>query len=144
MKTYSTKTSDIKRSWHLLDAHNQILGRLATQIAQLLQGKTKPYFTPHLDCGDYVVVINSDTVKLTGRKAQAKTYYRHSGFPGGLKAVTFNQQLKKDSRKLIEWAVNNMLPKNKLRSSRLRRLKVFKTDQHIYQDKLKHAPSTKT
>jgi large subunit ribosomal protein L13 len=143
MRTYSTKPSDIKRGWHLLDAHNQILGRLSTKIAQLLQGKTKPYFTPHLDCGDYVVVINSDMVKLTGRKSQTKTYYRHSGFPGGLKAITFNQQLEKDSRKLIEWAVKNMLPKNKLRDPRLRRLKVFKDSQHIYQDKLKHATSTK-
>ena len=90
-----------------------------------------------------MVVVNSDKIEVTGRKAQNKTYYRHSGFPGGLKSITFNQQLTKDSRKLIEWAVKNMLPKNKLRHPRLRRLKVFKTDTHPYQDKLKHASQTK-
>jgi len=142
MKTYSTKKSDIKRQWHLIDVQGKILGRLSTQIAQLLIGKHKPYFTSHLDCGDYVVVVNSDQVKVTGRKAQQKTYYRHSNYPSGLKSITFDKQLQKDSRKIIEWAVKNMLPKNKLRSPRLRRLKVFKLDRHIYQDKFKaHAKS---
>lgn len=142
MKTYSTKKSDIKRQWHLIDVQGKVLGRLSTQIAQLLIGKHKPYFTSHLDCGDYVVVVNSDQVKVTGRKAQQKTYYRHSNYPGGLKSITFDKQLQKDSRKIIEWAVKNMLPKNKLRSPRLRRLKVFKLDNHIYQDKFKaHAKS---
>lgn len=142
MKTYSTKKSDIKRQWHLIDAQEKVLGRLSTQIAQLLIGKHKPYFTSHLDCGDYVVVVNSDQVKVTGRKAQQKTYYRHSNYPSGLKSITFDKQLQKDSRKIIEWAVKNMLPKNKLRSPRLRRLKVFKLDHHIYQDKFKaHAKS---
>lgn len=135
MKTYATKQSDIKRSWHLIDAKDQVLGRLATRIAILLQGKNKPYFTSHLDCGDYVVVINSDQVALTGRKADQKIYYRHSGYPGGLKSVSFKQQLAKDSRKIIESAVKNMLPKNKLRQQRQRRLKIFKTAEHIYQDK---------
>ncbi len=142
MKTYSTKKSDIKRQWHLIDVQGKILGRLSTQIAQLLIGKHKPYFTSHIDCGDYVVVVNSDQVKVTGRKAQQKTYYRHSNYPSGLKSITFDKQLQKDSRKIIEWAVKNMLPKNKLRSPRLRRLKVFKLDNHIYQDKFKaHAKS---
>ncbi len=142
MKTYSTKKSDIKRQWHLLDAQDQVLGRFATQIAVLLQGKNKPYFTPHLDCGDYVVVTNTNQIKVTGRKSQQKTYYRHSNYPGGLKSITFDKQLKKDSRKIIIWAVKNMLPKNKLRQPRLLRLKAFKNDQHIYQDKFKtHAKS---
>jgi len=137
IRTYSTKAKDIKRDWHLFDAQDKILGRFSTQVAQLLIGKTKPYFTPHLDCGDYVVVINSDHIKVTGRKAQQKTYYHHSNYPGGLKSITFEKQLQKDSRKIIQLAVKNMLPKNKLRSPRLKRLKVFKADNHIYQDKFK-------
>ena len=137
MKTFSTKFSDIKRSWHLHDAKGQVLGRFATQIAVKLIGKHKPYYVSHLDCGDYVVVTNSDLVKVTGKKADQKTYYRHSGYPSGLKEVTFKQQLQKDSRKIIISAVKNMLPKNKLRSSRLKRLKVFKKEDHIYQDKFK-------
>ena len=137
MKTSATKQSDITRAWHLIDVKGKVLGRMATQIAILLQGKTKPYFTRHLDCGDYVVVTNSDQVQVTGRKSKQKTYYRHSGYPGGLKSITFDKQLEKDSRKIIELAVKNMLPKNKLRQPRMRRLKIFKTDQHTYQDKFK-------
>ncbi len=137
MKTYSTTPKDIKRAWHLVDVKDQVLGRIATSIAQFLIGKNKPYFTSHLDCGDYVVVINSDKVQVTGRKQKQKIYYRHSNYPSGLKQITFEEQLKKDSRKIIFSAVKNMLPKNKLRDMRLNRLKVFKDDQHIYQDKLK-------
>ena len=137
MRTYSTKKSDIKRSWHLIDVQGKVLGRSSTQIAQLLIGKTKPYFTPHLDCGDYVVVVNSDQVQVTGRKSKQKTYYHHSNYPSGLKSITFEKQLQKDSRKIIQSAVKNMLPKNKLRSPRLKRLKVFKDNNHIYQDKFK-------
>jgi len=139
MKTYTTKKSDIKRSWHLFNADNQVLGRFASKIAILLQGKNKPYFTNHLDCGDYVVVINSDKVAVTGRKAKNKIYYHHSNYPSGLKSITFEEQLKKDSTKIIARAVKNMLPKNKLRDSRLKRLKVFAQAEHIYQDKFKHA-----
>lgn len=137
MKTYSTKPSDIKRIWHLVDVKDQVLGRIATDIAQKLIGKTKPYFVTHLDCGDYVVVTNSDLVQVTGRKPKQKIYYRHSNYPSGLKQITFEEQLKKDSRKIIVSAVKNMLPKNKLRDKRLTRLKVFKNDKHIYSDKLK-------
>jgi large subunit ribosomal protein L13 len=139
MKTYATKKSDIKRSWHLLDAQGQVLGRLATRAAQLLQGKFKVYFTPNLDCGDYVVIINSDQVEVTGRKPKQKIYYHHSQYPGGLKSISFEKQLRKDSRRIIEWAITNMLPKNKLRDRRLKRLKIFKTADHPYQDKFKHA-----
>lgn len=137
MRTYSTKQKDIKRQWHLVDLKGKILGRVATQIAQLLQGKDKVYYTPHLDCGDWVVAINAAKIKVTGKKIKEKIYYRHSGYPGGLKAVTFEQQMAKDPRKIIEWAVKNMLPKNKLRARRMRRLKVFVGSEHKYKDKFK-------
>ena len=137
MKTTTTKASDIKRSWHQLDAKDQVLGRFATRIAILLQGKNKPYFTSHLDCGDYVVVTNSDAIAVTGRKFKNKIYYSHSNFPNGLKSVSFEEQLTKDSRKIISRAVKNMLPKNKLRDKRLGRLRVFKGNDHTYQDKFK-------
>ena len=139
MKTYTPKIKDIKRSWHLVDLSGQVLGRAASKIAQILQGKHKVYYTPHLDCGDFVVAVNSDKIKVTGKKLKEKTYFRHSGYPGGLKAVTLEQQMAKDSRKIIEWAVKNMLPKNKLRQPRLRRLKVFAGDNHPYKDKFKQA-----
>lgn len=135
-KTYATKKKDIVRSWHLVDAKDQILGRMTTQIAQLLQGKDKPYYSRHLDCGDYVVVVNASKVKLTGKKkAKQKTYYRHSGYPGALKQITFEKQMEKDPRKVVLWAAKNMLPKNKLRNDRLARLKIFSGSEHDYQDK---------
>jgi large subunit ribosomal protein L13 len=137
MKTHSTKKKEIKRNWHLIDLEGQILGRTASRIAQILQGKDKPYFTPSLDCGDFVVAINAAKIKVTGKKKSDKKYYRHSGYPGGLKMVTFEQQLAKDPRKIVEWAVKNMLPKNKLRNRRMRRLKVFSSVDHSYQDKFK-------
>jgi len=135
MKTYSLKKKDIKRKWHLFDLKGKIIGRTATTIAQLLQGKDKVYFTPHLDCGDYVVVINASQVKVSGKKRKNKLYYRHSGYPGGLKKVTFEQQLEKDPTKIVKWAVKNMLPKNKLRKKRLTRLRVFSNSDHCYEDK---------
>ncbi len=136
MKTASTKPSDIKRQWHILDASDQILGRLSTQIATKLIGKHKPYYTPHLDCGDYVIVINTDKIQTTGGKTKKKVYYHHSGYPGGLKAETLGELMTKNSTRVIELAVKNMLPKNKLRSPRLRRLKVFTGSDHPYTDKL--------
>lgn len=135
-KTHSTKPTDITRVWHLIDAHDQILGRLASRTAQLLIGKHKPYYAPHLDCGDYVIVTNAQQIKVTGNKLDQKIYYRHSGYPGGLKSITLKDQLKKDPVKIIEAAVKGMLPKNKLQQPRLRRLKVFLDDKHPYQDKL--------
>lgn len=137
MKTYSTTPKDIKRDWYLVDVKDKVLGRIATDIAQKLIGKTKPYYASHLDCGDFVVVTNTDLVDITGRKRTDKIYYRHSNFPNGLKAISFEAQLKKDSRVIITRAIRSMLPKNKLRAQRLKRLKLFKDDQHIYQDKLK-------
>lgn len=135
MTPYSTRLSDIKREWHLFDAQGQILGRLSTKIAELLIGKNKPYYTPHLDCGDWVVVINARDVKVTGKKRKEKIYYRHSGYPGGLKALTFEQMMQRDPRKVIFQAVSGMLPKNKLKKKRLKRLRVFAGEKHPYEKK---------
>jgi large subunit ribosomal protein L13 len=137
MITKSVKASEIKKSWHLIDAQGKILGRLSTEIASLLMGKGKPYFVRHLDCGDYVVVINAAGVKVSGRKAKQKLYYRHSGYPGGFKSLTFEKQMEKDPRKIIIHAVAGMLGKNKLKTPRLARLKIFVDDKHPYKDKLK-------
>jgi large subunit ribosomal protein L13 len=132
MTTFNTTPKDIKREWKLVDAKGQVLGRLATQIAKLLQGKHKTYYVSHLDCGDYVVVTNSDKVKVTGKKAEKKEYYTHSNYPGGFKVTHFATQMQKDSRRIIIHAVSRMLPKNKLRAERLKRLKVFKTEKQPY------------
>ncbi len=125
-KTTWINENDIERKWHLVDADGMILGRLATVISALLIGKDKVKRAPNFDCGDYVIVINSDKVVLSGSKGQKKTYFRHSGYPGGAKTITFDDQMKKDSRFVIEHAVNNMLPNNKLRSSMKSRLFVYK------------------
>jgi len=129
--------SSNKSNWHLIDLSGQTLGRVATQIAGLLMGKHKAAYFPNLDQGDYVVAINSDQIKVTGKKLADKKYYRHSGYPGGLKEVTLGEQMEKDSRKVIEKAVKGMLPKNKLQEPRLRRLKVFKDASHPYNNQLK-------
>jgi len=136
-KTRVTKAKEIKREWHLINAQDQILGRMAVEIAALLMGKNKPSFVPYLDSGDYVVVINAAKVKVSGRKAENKLYYRHSGYPGGFKKVTFAQQMAKDPTQIIRHAVEGMLPKNKLRDPRLARLKVFIDEKHNYEDKFK-------
>ena len=120
------------RKWHLIDLSGQTLGRISTRIAGLLIGKDKATFSPNLDDGDFVVVINSDGIKVTGKKLTDKSYYRHSGYPGGLREITLGEQIKKDSRRVIEIAVKGMLPKNKLQDPRLRRLKVFKNAVHPY------------
>lgn len=123
----------IKRNWHIIDVKGQILGRVSTQISQLLIGKHKVDYLPNLDGGDFVVVINSDQVKVTGTKELNKKYYRHSNYPGGFKVTTLGQQRQKDSRQLIVHAVSKMLPKNKLRAPRLKRLKVFTGSKHPYE-----------
>jgi large subunit ribosomal protein L13 len=129
-KTDWTKKEDIKREWYVVDVKDQILGRAATQIASLLIGKTKPEIVPNMDCGDFVIVLNSDDIKLTRGKEKKKFYRRHSGYPGALKEIRFDEQLKKDSTKIIELAVKNMLPKNKLRDGRMSRLFVYKGSEH--------------
>ena len=125
MKTLSVKASDIKREWHTIDASNQILGRISTQIATLLMGKHKPLFSRNADVGDFVVVINASEIKVTGRKMKQKTYYRHSNYPGGLKAVTLGKLLEQHPTRAIEYAVKGMLPQNRLRARMLKRLRIY-------------------
>lgn len=129
-KTDWTKKEDIKREWHIVDVKDQILGRACTKIASLLIGKGKTNIVPNVDCGDFVIVLNSDFVKLTRGKELKKTYYKHSGYPGGLKEIVFADQIKKNSTKVIEMAIKNMLPKNKLRDERMSRLFVYKGGEH--------------
>lgn len=122
----------LNRKWHLIDLKDKNLGRISTQIVSLLMGKTKAETAPHLDSGDYVVAINADQIVVTGRKLLDKKYYRHSGYRKGLREITLAEMLKSDPRRVIEIAVKGMLPKNKLQQPRLRRLKVYKDDQHPY------------
>ncbi|MBP7837470.1 50S ribosomal protein L13 [Candidatus Saccharibacteria bacterium] len=129
-KTYSAKPSDVTRRWILIDASEAPLGRIATVIATYLTGKNKPIYTAHIDCGDNVVVINAEKLVVTGNKLEDKMYYRHSGYPSGLKEATLKQKLEKDPRKVIELAVKGMLPKNKLSPDRLARLRVFNGAEH--------------
>ncbi len=129
-KTYSAKPADVTRQWYLVDASEVPLGRLATQVAQLLTGKGKPQFTHHIDCGDYAVVINADKLVITGKKLTDKKYYKHSNYPGGLKERSLEEQLERDSTKIIEHAIRGMLPVNKLRAGRLARLKIYSGSEH--------------
>lgn len=135
-KTYMQKTAEIKREWHLVDAKGQILGRLASEIAQKLIGKNKVTYTPHIDGGDYVVVINAGEIEVTGNKAEDKMYYSHSGFPGGLKSKNFAKLKETFPDRIIEKAVFNMLPKNKLRSERMNRMKVYSGSEHKHESQL--------
>ncbi len=130
MKTYSTKESDIERQWHVVDASDQILGRMATRIASLLMGKHKPTFCHNLDTGDFVVVINADKVRITGNKAKLKTYYHHSGYPGGLKSITFEKMMQDKPTWIIEHAVKGMVPHNRLGAKVLKKLRVYTGDVH--------------
>jgi len=130
MKTYSTKASDIKRQWHVIDASGKVLGRLATQAAGLLMGKHKSLFSPNLDSGDFVVIINADKVRVTSNKAGQKLYYRHSGYPGGLKSISLEKTLQTNPTRVIEHAVKGMLPPNRLRAGRMKKLKVYAGEAH--------------
>lgn len=129
----STKTKEISRKWHLIDADGKTLGRLATLIAKLLMGKHLPTFSRHIDLGAGVIIINAGKIKLTGKKLEDKYYYHHSGYPGGLKEVPIKELLKKYPERIIEKAVSGMLPKNKLRAPRMRRLKVYKDEKYPHQ-----------
>lgn len=130
MRTYSPKAGDNTPVWHVIDASDVVLGRLASHVAQLLRGKHKPTFAPHMDMGDFVIVINSDKVALTGAKREQKMAYRHSGQPGGLTATSYAELLEKDSRKAVEKAVKGMLPHNKLGRQQLKKLKVYTGSEH--------------
>lgn len=133
MKTYSLKATDIERKWYLIDASEAPLGRLASTVASLLIGKRKPGFTPHVDNGDYVVVINASRLVTTGNKRATKLYSRHSGFPGGLHQKTLNDLAESDPSQIIRHAVRGMLPVNKLRKARLERLKIYNDAEHQHQ-----------
>jgi large subunit ribosomal protein L13 len=130
IKTYTPKPEDIQREWLVVDAKDQTLGRLASQIAHLLRGKHKPMFSPHMDVGDYVIVINCDKVRVTGRKLDQKNYYWHSGYPGGLRSRTLREQMDRYPERVIEAAVRGMLPKNKLGRQMIKKMKVYKGDSH--------------
>ena len=141
MKTLSLKAKDIRRDWHLFDAQGQILGRLSTKIATFLQGKNKTNYVPYLDCGDYVVVVNAKEILVSGRKEKQKKYYRHSGYPGGLKEETLEKLRARKPQEIIIHAVKGMLPKNKLAARMLKKLFVFADDKHPYEDKFKDQKS---
>jgi large subunit ribosomal protein L13 len=136
--TQSTKASDIKREWHLIDVKDKTLGRVSSEIAQLLMGKSKPYFVRNLDCGDFVVIVNAKDVKVTGKKEEKKNYYRHSGYPGGFKQETLKELRERKPTDIIVHAVKGMLPDNRLKDRMLTRLFVFAGEEHTYQDKFKN------
>lgn len=133
MKTYSAKPADVSRKWHVLDASEATLGRVSTVAASLLIGKGKPQVTAHIDTGDYVIVVNADKLMVSGDKLRSKMYYRHSGYPSGLTERTLADQMKADAREVIIQAVRGMLPVNKLRDSRLARLKVYSGPEHSHE-----------
>src|SRR3990167_4247496 len=136
--TKPTKASDIKRAWHLVDVSGEILGRISSEIAKLLIGKSKPCYVRNLDCGDYVVVINASGVKVTGKKETDKKYYRHSGYPGGLRVETLKELRESKPEEIIRHAVKGMLPQNKLRDRMLTRLFVYGDKNHPYGNKIKN------
>jgi len=142
MKTYQPKAKDIKRSWHLIDAKGKVLGRLATDAAKLLMGKQKVIYAPHLDMGDYVVVINAKDIVLTGAKMASKVYQSHSGFPGGFKEVKVQKVMDEMPTRIIEKAIYGMIPTNRLTAKRMARLKVFAGEKHPYELKFRKENSS--
>ena len=133
MKTYTARAEDIEREWFLVNAEGKTLGRLASEIAQVLRGKHKPIYTPHLDCGDFVIVVNAEKVRVTGRKLDQKMYYRHTGYPGGIKSISLRNQLQKHPERVLQAAVRGMLPKNRLGRKMLKKLKVYAGNSHPHQ-----------
>lgn len=130
MGTFSAKQHEVTRKWYVVDANGKTLGRLASRVASVLKGKTKPIYTPHVDTGDFVIVVNADKVHLTGKKLEQKVYYRHSGYPGGLKSVTAGKLIKTKPEEIIKMAVQGMLPKTQLGKHMLSKLKVYAGDKH--------------
>lgn len=133
MRTFTEKKEEIEREWYLVDAEGQTLGRLASRIAPILKGKHKATYTPHLDCGDFVVIVNAEKVRVTGRKLDQKLYHHHSGYPGGLKSISLRDQLDRYPERVLEAAVRGMLPKNKLGRRMVKKLKVYAGDSHPHQ-----------
>lgn len=130
MPTYSPKASEIQRAWHVVDAEGMVLGRLATEVARILRGKHKPTYTPHADCGDFVVIVNADKLQLTGNKLRDKLYYRHSGYLGGIKSLTAGEMVDKNPARVIELAIKGMLPRGPLGRQMLKKLKVYAGPDH--------------
>jgi len=133
MKTFMAKPEEVKRKWYVVDAEGKVLGRLASEVAKILRGKHKPDYTPHVDTGDYVIVINADKVVLTGKKLEQKFYRRHSGYPGGLKETLYKHLMEKNPERAVEIAVKRMLPKNSLGRAMFRKLKVYRGSEHKHQ-----------
>lgn len=131
--TYMAKPNEVERKWHVIDAAGQTLGRLASEAASLIRGKHKPQFTPHVDTGDFVIIVNADKIRLSGNKLQDKKYYRHSGYPGGLKVTTAGEMLEKNPTRMVELAVHGMLPKNRLGERLKLKLKVYAGPDHPHQ-----------
>ncbi len=133
MKTYMARSEDIQKKWHVVNAEGKIVGRLATKVATILRGKDKPQFTPHADCGDFVIVVNAEKVNFSGKKWIQKTYYWHTGYPGGLRSITADKLLEKKPEEIIKKAVWGMLPKNKWQKKLIQRLKVYTGDEHPHE-----------
>ena len=133
MKTYNAKPGEISRDWYLVDADGQTLGRLATRIADMLRGKEKPQYTPHVDTGDFVVVVNAEKIAVTGNKLDQKRYYRHSGYPGGLRSRTLREQLERRPEEVLRKAVKGMLPRNRLAAAQLTKLKIYAGPDHPHE-----------
>lgn len=139
MKTYSAKAADLNPQWHIIDATDRTLGRLSTEVATLLMGKNKPTYTPNMNTGDFVVVINASKVRVTGNKGQQKFYYRHSNYPGGLKSTSLTKMIETHPTRVIEHAVRGMIPHNRLGRAMMKRLKVYADDKHPYRLKVEQA-----
>ena len=133
MKTTALRTQDIEQKWYLMDCSGKKLGRLSVQVANILRGKNKPEYTPNSDIGDFVVLVNAKKIEVTGNKAENKIYYRHTGYPGGIKEISFKDQLEKDPEKLIRDAIKGMLPKNRLNRKIIKKLKVYSDDNHPHE-----------
>ncbi len=133
MKTFVTKPAEVERNWYVVDADGENLGRLASRIAVILRGKHKPIYSPSVDCGDYVIVLNAEKITVTGRRLDQKVYYHHSGYPGGIKSITLRDQLEKHPTRPVELAVKGMLPKNKLGRKMLKKLKVYAGSEHPHE-----------
>lgn len=133
MKTISTRKQDVRHDWYVIDAQGQTLGRLSTRVATVLRGKHKPIYTPHVDCGDYVIIVNAEKVHTTGQKLNQKKYYRHSGYPGGLKEIALRDQLQKFPTRVLESAIRGMLPKTSLGRQMFKKLKVYAGPTHPHQ-----------
>ncbi len=133
MKSYIAKPNEVERKWYVIDAEGKVLGRLASEIAKILSGKHKPIYTPHVDTGDFVIVINAEKVQLTGKKLDQKCYNYHTGYPGGLRSVTYREMMQKSPEKVIELAVRGMLPKNRLGRKMFKKLKVYRGPEHKHE-----------